>query len=252
MRVLILTGAGISAESGIPTFRGSDGLWEGHRVEDVATPEGFAKDPALVHSFYNGRRRRLLESDIAPNAAHLALANWEEQLARGRSASGSPRGSDAKNDDKFLLVTQNIDNLHQRAGSKNVLAMHGELLKARCADSGELFDWTDDISLDTPHPNHPGDARKKGRLRPHVVWFGEMPLDLDRIFSAAAKADVFLAIGTSGLVYPAAGIVEQTSPSCRSIEINLDDTPTSPNFDEAIRGRATVSVPEVIAQLMAG
>ena len=229
MKVLVLTGAGISAESGIPTFRGSDGLWEGHRVEDVATPEAFTRDPVLVQEFYNGRRRRLLESDIQPNAAHVALAEFE-----------------AKHDDQFLLVTQNIDNLHQRAGSQNVLPMHGELFKARCCDSGELFDWPGDLSIETPHPNDP---TKLGRLRPHVVWFGEMPIGMDRIEQAACEADLFIAIGTSAVVYPAAGIVQSVSRDCRTVEINLDETPASSTFDESIRGKASVEVPKFLSSL---
>ncbi|TWU66304.1 NAD-dependent deacylase [Crateriforma conspicua] len=233
MNVLVLTGAGISAESGIPTFRGADGLWEGHRVEQVASPEGFDADPVLVHRFYNLRRRKLQDPSIQPNAAHVALADFE-------------RGHDSGD---FLLVTQNIDNLHQRAGSKRVLPMHGELMKVRCIDTGELFDWTEDLSLQTPHPADPGNAKLRGRLRPHVVWFGEMPLGLEAIERAARKADVFLAIGTSGLVYPAAGIVSQTPVDCRRIEINLDDTPASGAFDETIRGRASEEVPRVLASL---
>ncbi len=229
MNVLILTGAGISAESGIPTFRGPDGLWEGHRVEDVATPEAFERDPTLVHRFYNLRRRKLLEPTIKPNAAHRALADFE-----------------AEHDAGFLLVTQNIDDLHQRAGSRRVLPMHGELLKARCLDSDEVFDWTDDLDLDTPHPRDP---MRLGRLRPHIVWFGEVPLGLDQIEQAASAADVFIAIGTSGVVYPAAGIVRATRPDCYRIEINLDATPGSSRFDESIRGQATVEVPRVLRQL---
>jgi len=229
MKVLVLTGAGVSAESGIPTFRGSDGLWEGHRVEDVATPEAFERDPVLVQDFYNGRRKRLLSEDIQPNAAHLALAEFE-----------------SSHDDEFLLVTQNIDDLHQRAGSKNVLPMHGELLKVRCIDSGELFDWRDDISLETPHPKHP---TKLGRLRPHVVWFGEMPIGMEQIELAASEADLFIAIGTSAVVYPAAGIVQWTSPRCRTVEINLDETPASGSFDESIRGNASIEVPKFLRSL---
>ncbi len=228
MKVLILTGAGISAESGIPTFRGPDGLWEGHRVEDVATPEAFKRDPELVHHFYNLRRSALQSDSIAPGAAHVALAQFE-----------------AQHDDDFLLVTQNIDNLHQRAGSKNVLPMHGELLKARCVDSGELFDWTGDLSVDTPHPQ----GGRAGSLRPHVVWFGEMPIGLDRIEQAARSADCFIAIGTSALVYPAAGIVQSTKSSCRRVEINLDDTPQSSVFDQTIRGKASVEVPKFLASM---
>ncbi len=229
MKVLVLTGAGVSAESGIPTFRGPDGLWEGHRLEDVATPEAFRRDPVLVHRFYNTRRRKLLSPEIQPNAAHLALAEFERNHA-----------------DEFLLVTQNIDDLHQRAGSQRVLPMHGELLKVRCLDSDEVFDWRDDLDVETPHPEDP---KRLGRLRPHIVWFGEMPFGLDKIERAANVADVFISIGTSGVVYPAAGIVRSTKPSCRRIEINLDATPGTTLFDESIRGPATVEVPRVLSQL---
>ena len=235
MNVLVLTGAGISAESGIPTFRGSDGLWEGHRVEQVATPEAFQRDPALVLRFYNLRRRRLQEDDIRPNAAHRALAEFEAALTGGQG-----------HHDQFLLVTQNIDDLHQRAGSKNVLPMHGELLKARCIDTGKLFDWRDDLTLDTPHPDDPS---RRGRLRPHVVWFGEMPIGMDRIETAARSADLFIAIGTSAVVYPAAGIVQATRGDCRRVEINLDQTPQSIAFDQSIRGKASVEVPKFLASL---
>lgn len=229
MKVLILTGAGISAESGIPTFRGSGGLWEGYRPEEVATPTAFARDPTLVHRFYNLRRRRLQEADIAPNAAHVALAEFE----RGH-------------DDDFLLVTQNIDDLHRRAGSKNILPMHGELLKARCLDTGEWFEWTADLSVETPHPHDP---TRLGRLRPHVVWFGELPMGLERIDAAARQADLFVAIGTSAVVYPAAGIVQATRPDCRRVEINLDDTPQSSVFDTTIRGKASIEVPKFLQSL---
>ncbi len=229
MKVLVLTGAGISAESGIPTFRGSDGLWEGHRVEDVATPQAFDRDPVLVHEFYNGRRRRLLQHDIQPNAAHFALAEFE-----------------ADHEGEFLLVTQNIDDLHQRAGSKKVLPMHGELLKVRCVDTGDSFTWRDDVSVETPHPNDP---MRLGRLRPHVVWFGEMPIGMEQIEQAASEADLFIAIGTSAVVYPAAGIVQWTRNDCRTVEINLDETPASSTFDQSIRGKASVEVPKFLRSL---
>lgn len=233
MNVLILTGAGISAESGIPTFRDANGLWEGHAVEEVATPQGFARNPDLVHEFYNQRRRALLNPEIQPNAAHVALADFErEHLENGRG--------------DFLLVTQNIDNLHQRAGSQNVLAMHGQLLQVRCLYSEEIFDWTGDLSVDTPHPEAPDDDSMRGCLRPNVVWFGEMPIGLTHIEKAATKADLFIAIGTSGVVYPAAGIVAQTPPHCRRIEVNLDDTPASSAFDETIRGAASVEIPKLL------
>ncbi|GAB5515318.1 SIR2 family NAD-dependent protein deacylase [Rhodopirellula baltica] len=233
MNVLILTGAGISAESGIPTFRDANGLWEGHAVEEVATPQGFARNPDLVHEFYNQRRRALLNPEIQPNAAHVALADFErEHLENGRG--------------DFLLVTQNIDNLHQRAGSQNVLAMHGQLLQVRCLYSEEIFDWTGDLGVDTPHPEAPDDDSMRGCLRPNVVWFGEMPIGLTQIEKAATKADLFIAIGTSGVVYPAAGIVAQTPPHCRRIEVNLDDTPASSAFDETIRGAASVEIPKLL------
>ena len=229
MKVLVLTGAGISAESGIPTFRGADGLWEGHRFEEVATPEAFLRNPSLVQRFYNHRRRKLLSPAIQPNAAHRALAEFESKHA-----------------DNFLLVTQNIDDLHRRAGSQKVLPMHGELLKARCVDTGELFDWRTDLETDTPHPQHP---LRLGRLRPHVVWFGEMPLGMDLIAQAAREADLFVAIGTSAVVYPAAGIVRLTRPNCHRVEINLADTPSSDQFAEVLRGRATELVPEFLSTL---
>lgn len=232
MNVLVLTGAGISAESGVPTFRGNDGLWEGRRLEEVATPQAFERNPELVQEFYNQRRRKLLEPSIRPNAAHHALADFERQHVDG----------------DFLLVTQNIDDLHQRAGSQNILPMHGELLKARCLDSADLFDWTDDLTLQTPHPN---DAGSLGRLRPHVVWFGEMPIGLERIEAAASQADVFIAIGTSAVVYPAAGIVQATPSHCRKVEINLDDTPQSIAFDDWIRGPASLEVPKFLESLRA-
>ncbi len=228
--ILVLTGAGISAESGIPTFRGSDGLWEGHRIEDVATPEAFSRNPVLVHQFYNQRRRKLLDPSIQPNAAHVALAKLE-----------------AAHQGDFLLVTQNIDDLHQRAGSRKVLAMHGQLLKARCRDTGKLFDWREDLSLETPHPLA---TTRLGRLRPHVVWFGEIPIGLELIQEAAQSADIFLAIGTSAVVYPAAGIVEATPASCLKIEINLAATPTSSVFDRSIRGSASIEVPKIVEEIL--
>ncbi len=241
MKVLILTGAGVSAESGIPTFRGANGLWEGYRIEEVATPEAFARDPHLVHRFYNERRRNLLAPEIQPNAAHRALAEFE-----------------SNHQDAFLLVTQNIDDLHRRAGSQKVLSMHGELLKARCMDTGELFDWREDLDSQTPHPTTCLDSQdrpsgsenrmRRGRLRPHVVWFGEMPLGLEQINAIASEADLFVAIGTSAVVYPAAGIVQMTRPSCHRVEINLEATPQSNLFAETLRGQASDLVPKFFAR----
>ncbi len=232
LRVVVLTGAGISAESGIRTFRAADGLWEEHRVEDVATPEGFSRDPELVQRFYNARRRQLQQPEIQPNAAHLALAKLEAALG-----------------DRFLLVTQNIDNLHERAGNKNVIHMHGELLKVRCTQSGQVLAWEDDVSMDErchccqfPAP-----------LRPHVVWFGEMPLGMDEIYQALAQADVFIAIGTSGHVYPAAGFVHEAKlQGAHTVELNLEPSQVGSEFEEKHYGLASQVVPEFVDRLLKG
>ncbi|MBJ7221095.1 MULTISPECIES: Sir2 family NAD+-dependent deacetylase [unclassified Brenneria] len=226
-RVVVLTGAGVSAESGIRTFRAADGLWEEHRVEDVATPEGFHRNPELVQAFYNARRRQLQQPDIVPNAAHLALANLEALLG-----------------DNFLLITQNIDNLHERAGSERIIHMHGELLKVRCCQSGQIFDWTGDLSAEErchccqfPAP-----------LRPHIVWFGEMPLQMDKISQALAQADYFIAIGTSGHVYPAAGFVHEAhAHGAYTLELNLEPSLVESQFDEKIYGPASTVVPEFVS-----
>ncbi|KHT22893.1 Sir2 family NAD+-dependent deacetylase [Pectobacterium carotovorum] len=226
-RVVILTGAGISAESGIRTFRAADGLWEEHRVEDVATPEGFQRNPELVQEFYNTRRRQLQQPEIMPNAAHLALANLETML-----------------EDNFLLITQNIDNLHERAGSQRVIHMHGELLKIRCSQSGQIFEWTDDLAVgERCHC-----CQFPAPLRPHVVWFGEMPLHMDKIYYALSQADYFIAIGTSGHVYPAAGFVHEAhSHGAYTLELNLEPSQVESQFDEKIYGPASAVVPEFVA-----
>lgn len=227
--IVVLTGAGVSAESGIRTFRASDGLWEDHRIEDVATPAGFARNPALVHDFYNGRRRQLCSPPVAPNAAHKALADFERRF----------RGN-------FLLVTQNIDDLHERAGSRNVLHMHGELLKARCRQCGALAEWRADLSTETPAPC----CDMPGSLRPHVVWFGEIPLEMERIERALTHCDLFVAIGTSGHVYPAAGFCDLARASgARTVEINLEQTAGSHRFGEHLIGAASRTVPDFFAGL---
>ncbi|GKW10474.1 NAD-dependent protein deacylase [Pectobacterium punjabense] len=225
-RVVVLTGAGISAESGIRTFRAADGLWEEHRVEDVATPEGFQRNPELVQAFYNARRRQLQQPEIVPNAAHLALANLEAML-----------------EDNFQLITQNIDNLHERAGSQRVIHMHGELLKIRCSQSGQIFEWTDDLAVgERCHC-----CQFPALLRPHVVWFGEMPLYMDKIYQALAQADYFIAIGTSGHVYPAAGFVHEAhSHGAYTLELNLEPSQVESQFDEKIYGPASTVVPEFV------
>lgn len=230
-RIVILTGAGISAESGIRTFRDADGLWENHRLEDVATPEAFTRNPALVQAFYNERRRQLLHDGILPNAAHQALAQLEQAF------SG-----------EVLLVTQNIDDLHERAGSRKVLHMHGELRKARCQYSGQLFPCDDDLTPTLPCPC----CQRPGGLRPHVVWFGEIPLYMDEIYAALADCDLFLSIGTSGNVYPAAGFVQVANQAgATSIELNLEASATRSAFRHHVDGPATQLVPAFVATLLA-
>src|SRR5471030_1657541 len=228
--VVVLTGSGISAESGIRTFRAADGLWEEHRVEDVATPEGFQRDPLLVQTFYNARRRQLQQPEIKPNAAHYALATLEEALG-----------------DHFLLVTQNIDNLHERAGSSRVLHMHGELLKVRCTQSGQILDWPGDLSVD----DRCHCCQFPAPLRPHIVWFGEMPLGMDKIYDALARADFFVAIGTSGHVYPAAGFVHEAriGGAC-AVELNLEPSQVESEFDMKHYWLASEVVPEFVHKFL--
>jgi NAD-dependent deacetylase len=227
VRVVVLTGAGVSAESGLKTFRDEGGLWEGHDVKKVATPEAFARDPDLVHRFYDARRRQLRE--VEPNAAHRALARLEHES-----------GHDV------LLVTQNVDDLHERAGSRDVLHMHGELLKARCLACGARVEWREDLLPRPPCPRCGTPA-----LRPDVVWFGEVPYHLDAIYDALWDCDVFAAIGTSGVVYPAAGFVRTASSAgARTIEMNLGASEAASAFDEVREGPATVTVPAWVDELM--
>ena len=226
-RVVILTGAGISAESGLPTFRDAQGLWEGHRFEDVATPEAFHRDRALVHRFYN--LRRAAARGVAPNAAHIALARLEAALP-----------------DRCLLVTQNIDGLHQRAGS-NPLCMHGEIAKSRCAACDDVRP----IDLDLSGEMACGKCGTRGMLRPHVVWFGEVPFYLHEIALALAGCDYFLSIGTSGHVYPAAGFVRHAREGgAKCVEFNLVGTETSREFQEHHTGPATETVPVWVEEFL--
>lgn len=219
--IVVLTGAGISAESGINTFRAIDGLWENHPVDEVATVQGFQRNPQLVYDFYNQRRRQLRSEKIGPNPAHSALAKFEHDFA----------GS-------FLLVTQNIDNLHERAGSKNILHMHGELLKMRCLNTELVFDISEDFSFDTQCRC----CRSSGNLRPHIVWFGEMPFHMNQINQALESCDLFVAIGTSGNVYPAAGFYQTAKISrAQTVELNLERTGS--RFDKHIYGKASEIVP---------
>jgi len=233
INVVVLTGAGISAESGIATFRASDGLWEQHRVEDVATPEGYARDPELVQHFYNERRAHLKKPEIQPNVAHLALVKLEKTICK----SGS----------NFTLITQNVDDLHQRAGSTNVIPMHGELFKVRCTRSGEVYEWHQDVEeLDRCTCCTP--ARE---LRPHIVWFGEMPLQMDDIYAALQQASHFISIGTSGHVYPAAGFVQMANQAgAHTVELNLEPSQGETLFKEKIYGPATQVVPAYVSRLL--
>jgi NAD-dependent deacetylase len=229
-RILILTGAGISKESGLDTFRDADGTWSKVPLEEVATPEAFARNPARVQEFYNARRRSLRNANITPNAAHRALTLLE------RDWPG-----------EMLVVTQNIDDLHERAGSRHLIHMHGELLKARCIACESASPWLDDIALESTCPA----CRQSGRLRPHVVWFGEMPLEIDVIQEAVAVCDVFVAIGTSGVVYPAAGFVQAARQAgAHTIELNLEPSEGQSHFAERIYGPATEVVPAFVEELL--
>ncbi|MEA3036896.1 MAG: NAD-dependent deacetylase [Sphingomonadales bacterium] len=226
--IVILTGAGISAESGVATFRGPDGLWEGHRVEDVATPEAFQRDPELVHSFYDARRGRL--DEVEPNAAHRALARL-----------------DAAWPGELLIVTQNVDDLHERAGATRVVHMHGELKSAWCLACDARSAWEEDL---LPGPACPA-CGEKGHLRPDIVWFGEMPYEMERINRALMAADLFVSIGTSGAVYPAAGFVETARyAGARTLELNLEPSLGSVFFDEVRTGPAGALVPEWVEEVL--
>ena len=232
--IVILTGAGISAESGLETFRGAGGLWCGHRVEEVATPEAFESNPELVHTFYNMRRSGLLAPAIQPNPAHKALQKLEERW------SG-----------EVLIITQNVDDLHERGGSRNLLHMHGELLQAFCvhcsSGTGEKIERRNDLSTESICPS----CGQAGGLRPDIVWFGEMPYHMAAISAALSRCDLFIAIGTSGHVYPAAGFVsEALSAGAITIEMNLEPSQNASVFHHSITGPAGTTVPELIETLV--
>jgi NAD-dependent deacetylase len=225
--IVILTGAGISAESGLATFRAEDGLWEDHRVEDVATPEAFARDPALVQRFYDMRRAAVLAA--RPNPAHEALARLDREW-----------------NGELLIVTQNIDDLHERAGATRVLHMHGEALGAWCTACDARHRWTAPLSDAPPCP-----ACGRAAMRPDIVWFGEMPYEMERIFAALASADLFVSIGTSGAVYPAAGFVQAAREAgAATLELNLDRSLGSRLFDETRLGPASVLVPDWVDAIL--
>ena len=227
--IVILTGAGVSAESGLATFRGPDGLWEGHRVEDVCTPEAFARDPEVVHAFYDARRAKL--ATVEPNAAHEALARLDSEW----------RG-------ELLLVTQNVDDLHERAGSKRLLHMHGELTRGWCLSCDQRFAWAGPMGTTAECPN----CATIGLMRPDIVWFGEMPYEMERIDEALRRCHLFVSIGTSGAVYPAAGFV-QTARYCgaRTLEMNLEPSLGSYMFDKSRTGPAGELVPLWVEEVLA-
>jgi NAD-dependent deacetylase len=226
--IVILTGAGISAESGLATFRGPDGLWEGHRVEDVATPEAFRRDPALVHAFYDARRAKL--GTVEPNAAHKALARLD------REWSG-----------ELLLVTQNVDDLHERAGSKRLLHMHGTLTTGWCLSCDDRFGWTGPMGQGANCPS----CGATGMVRPDIVWFGEMPYEMERIDDALRRCYLFVSIGTSGAVYPAAGFVQMAAYcGAKTLEMNLEPSLGSTLFDESRIGRAGELVPQWVDEVL--
>ena len=224
--IVILTGAGLSAESGLGTFRGAGGLWENFRIEDVATPEGFARDPARVHDFYN--LRRSWHKQARPNAAHLALARLEREHGN------------------VLTVTQNIDALHEAAGIKTLIHMHGELGRALCAACGVSAPWTEGLSTETLCA-----SCGQASMRPDVVWFGEMPREMERIYEALSRCDLFISIGTSGTVYPAAGFVmEARTAGAHAVELNLEPSDGADLFLERIEGPATEIVPAYVERLL--
>ena len=226
--IVILTGAGISAESGLATFRGPEGLWEGHRVEDVCTPEALERNAALVHRFYDERRARLAE--VEPNAAHEALA-----------------ALDAEWPGELLIVTQNVDDLHERAGAQRLVHMHGELLSALCAACGKAMRWTHSLP-----PGSICDGCSSRALRPDIVFFGEMPYQMDLIDDALRQADLFVSVGTSGAVYPAAGFVQTARHvGARTLELNLEPSAGSFYFEESRMGAASVLVPALVRELLA-
>ncbi len=226
--IVILTGAGVSAESGVATFRDAGGLWEQHRIEDVATPEGFQRNPALVYDFYNQRRAKL--GTVEPNGAHTALARLQ-----------------AEHNGRVTLITQNVDNLHERGGFSGVMHMHGELTKARCMACASVHQWMDAFDGATPCPTCTHTA-----LRPHIVWFGEMPFHMDMIADALGDADLFISIGTSGNVYPAAGFVQEVRArgAAHTVEINLEPSAGASLFAECRHGPAATLVPDFVDEIL--
>lgn len=227
--IVVLTGAGLSAESGLSTFRDKDGIWAKYDYREVATPEGFVRNPAKVLEFYNTRRRE--NAGVQPNAAHRALARLEAEYAG-----------------EVLIVTQNIDPLHKMAGSKNLIHMHGEIAKTLCAHCGHRDAWgEEDLSVE----DRCRFCARSGGMRPDVVWFGEMPYHMERIYAALGEADLFISIGTSGTVYPAAGFVtEARGAGAHTVELNLEPSEGASYFHETIHAKATKSVPAFVDELL--
>jgi NAD-dependent deacetylase len=227
--IVVLSGAGISRESGLATFCDPDGLWARYRIEEVATPEAFARDPELVLGFYDARRAQIRDPAVQPNAAHLALAELDRRWPG-----------------EFLLVTQNVDDLHERAGSRRLLHMHGELAKARCLACAVVQDAPDRLAH-----RPPCQGCGAPRLRPHIVWFGEVPFGMAQIYAALGRCDLFVSIGTSRDVYPAAGFVAEVRGGARTLELNLEPSAGAGAFDEALHGPASRLVPEFVTVLLA-
>lgn len=227
--IVILTGAGISKESGLSTFRDADGIWARVNIEDVATPEAYARDPVGVQAFYNERRAKLASGSVQPNPAHGALARLEAEWPGD-----------------VVVVTQNIDDLHRRAGSQNVIHMHGELLKVHCSACGDVQDWQEDVSVEQICDA----CGAHGTVRPHVVWFGEMPYEMDKIGAALDACGLFLSIGTSGNVYPAAGFVAHVRDWARTVELNLEPSEGASLFTESHHGLASEVVPAFVDAIL--
>ncbi len=230
LKIVVLTGAGISKESGLDTFRDKDGLWSKVSIEEVATPQAFRRDPDKVQAFYNARRQGVLDPAIQPNAAHKALAHFEEHYPG-----------------ELLLVTQNIDDLHERGGSRRLIHMHGAMLEVACLACEAVSPWREDIQPDSTCPA----CHMPGYLRPNVVWFGEMPFQMDRIGEALANCDLFVSIGTSGNVYPAAGFVSEAKfAGAHTVELNLEPSEGSHTFAEVHHGPASQVVPDYLDSLL--
>ena len=229
--VVVLTGAGISAESGVKTFRDNDGLWENYRIEDVATPQAWLHDSELVWKFYQARRRQM--NEVEPNPAHEALAKLESEL------------------DGFTLITQNVDDLHERGGSKSVIHMHGRLETLRCEKSGQIENRMDDSDLKDEYA-FCNCCTEPSRMRPDIVWFGEMPMHMEEIYAAVESCDVFVVVGSSGHVYPAAGMVNiARSSGAHTILVNYEMPVNGYDFDEVHLGKAGELLPELVESWLA-